>query len=130
MTSIEVVSPVLSLVPESLIGKQKRCWGEPEGPPQRLNSSPSGEHCPAIRYLFELRPRRRPARKPPREPAILPVLNAQMATPAQAARTISDPMLCPIWLRGWMSCHRRQPCQASHSVRNGQVGQVVGDGAG
>lgn len=112
------------------MAKQKERWGEPAGPPQHLDSSLSGECRRAIRYLFELRPRRRPARKPPREPAILPVLNAQRATPAQAARAISDPMLCPFWLREWMSCHRRQPCQVAHWVRNGQVGQAVGDGAG
>ncbi len=116
--------------PRLLIAKPKRCWGEPAGPPQHRNSlSPSG-HFPTVRYLFELRPRRRPARKPPREPAILPVLNAQRATPAQAARAISEPMFCPFRLRGLISCLRRQPCQASHSVRNGHVGQAVGDGAG
>ena len=81
MTSFDAVAPVFSPVPESLIAKQKRCWGEPEGPPQRLNSSPSGEHCPAIRYRFELRPRRKPARNPPREPVTLPLLYAQIAIP-------------------------------------------------
>ncbi len=67
---------------ESLMAKQKERWGEPAGPPQHRNSSLPCGHLPALRYLFELRPRRRPARKPPREPAILPVLNAQMAIPA------------------------------------------------
>lgn len=74
------------------MAKQKERWGEPAGPPQHLDSSLSGECCPAIRYLFELRPRRSPARNPPREPVTLPDLYAQRATPAQAARTINDPM--------------------------------------
>jgi hypothetical protein len=130
VTGSEAVSPVLSTVPESLIDKPKRSWGEPEGPPQLRNSSSPSGHFPTIRYLDELRPRRSPARNPPREPAILPVLNAQRATPAQAARAISEPMFCPFRLRGLISCLRRQPCQASHSVRNGHVGQAVGDGAG
>ena len=56
------------------MAKQKEHWGEPEGPPQLLNSSSPCGHLPAIRYLFELRPRRRPARKPPREPVTFPLL--------------------------------------------------------
>ena len=64
------------------MAKQKEHWGEPDGPPQRPYSSSSGEHRKTIRYLFELRPRRRPARNPPREPVTLPLLYSQMAIPA------------------------------------------------
>jgi hypothetical protein len=96
MISPEAVSPVLVSVLESPIGKQNGCWGEPEGPPQRPDSSSLSGHRLAICYLVELRPRRRPARKPPREPVTLPVLYAQVTIPTMTAKTNSDSIVPPL----------------------------------